>query len=443
MAIIEGLFDGVTSSIIPGTMLQILQNPVANDLPSFSTFLNLTSRSERVNRILNRQGGITLFAPTDDAFRLFSEQVDAHLYPNVFVGTFLSDDTWNFHVEDLLLHHFLPSRYLLADLSISSSIIAMNGEDVMSTGGTFNQDSLVASDISARSGNVIHVVDELLLPAWMDMTIFDVASAEPDEFSSFLYLAVWTGVSDLLYSPAESFNGPYTVFLPTNDAFEELAVSMGTDLASLDVEYVTDILLHHIVLGVHTAESFTTGLELNSLLPFESIVVTSPFDVVGVDGMINDAASILRTDVLAKNGIVHVLSEVVLPTKPDPYLENCLTLKAVEETLGSSPQVLDVSCECYRPPGRDIRDVVLTCTESFGSQSGSNSNTTGTDGGMDRGGEVDELDVGPDPGGVALACSARDVVCRSTHQCCSAPIRKCIDGKCTDSRTVTVVQPQP
>jgi uncharacterized surface protein with fasciclin (FAS1) repeats len=463
MTTLDGLLDTIQSSI-PSTIHQILQNS-----SSFSTFLNLTVQSNRVNEILTQQDDITLFAPTEIAFRLFSKQVEANMYPNLLYGSFLSDDdSWDLHVENVLLHHFLPSRYLLADLASSPSpIIAMNDEEIETMAEqqiikTYGEDrwtisklgSLVVPDIVARNG-IIHVVDQLLLPTWLNMTIFDIASADPDQFSTFLSLADWTGVTNLLSSSTDSFNGPYTVFLPTNDAFEQLASAMGTNLATLDVDYVTDILLYHVVLGVHRARNLTVGLEMTSLLSFESIVVTSPLDMVGVDGMINDVASIIHTDILANNGIVHVMSSVVLPTQPDPYLEDCLTRKAIEETLGSSPEVLDVSCTCYRPPGRDVRNVILSCTETFGSTNNIDSSVTVEDedgmdvvgpddddaGVLDREGGVGELDVdAPDRGSaVAIACTARDMFCTSTHQCCSAPLRKCSDGKCTDLRNFTVV----
>jgi uncharacterized surface protein with fasciclin (FAS1) repeats len=443
MATLQDLLEAIPSGL-PDTVFEVLQNP-ENNSSSFSTFLNLTSQSDRVSHALNRRD-ITLFAPNDDAFRLFSEQVDSHLYPNVLNGTFMADDAWNLHVEDLLLHHFLPSRFLLADLSNSSIMIAMNGEEITIDGQTtagdgsrnvFNQ-GFINSDIVARNG-IVHVVNQLMSPAWMNRTIFDVAAE--GEFSTFLSLADWTGISELLSSSSESFNGPYTVFLPTNDAFEQLAIAMGTNLTTLDVGYVTDILRYHIILGIHTAEHFTVGFELDSLLPRESVAVTSPLDVLGVDALINDVAPIVQTDVLAKNGIVHVLSGVALPSKPDPYMEFCLNLKSIEETLSlSSPAVLDVVCSCNRAPGSDIRNVLLTCTETFGGTS--SSNITGAAGGSDGGTDyVDGANDGDDTtDGFAIACTARGMYCSSTHQCCSAPLRKCTNGKCADSHDITTLE---
>jgi uncharacterized surface protein with fasciclin (FAS1) repeats len=102
-----------------------------------------------------------------------------------------------------------------------------------------------------------------------------------------------------------SDDGPFTVFAPTDDAFA--ALPAGTVDALLnDIPTLTQILLYHVVSGdVRAAD--VVNLNSATTLQGGSVSIDASMGV-----KINDA-NVLLTDVLATNGVIHVIDKVLLP----------------------------------------------------------------------------------------------------------------------------------
>jgi uncharacterized surface protein with fasciclin (FAS1) repeats len=107
--------------------------------------------------------------------------------------------------------------------------------------------------------------------------------------------------------------GPFTVFMPTNAAFERLREAEGFAFLKGIVdnpagENARYIILYHVVPGKLMAADLTDGLELSSATG-ESLVVTSR------DGklFLNDSIELVSTDIVAANGVLHIISDVLLP----------------------------------------------------------------------------------------------------------------------------------
>jgi len=160
------------------------------------------------------------------------------------------------------------------------------------------------------------------------VTIVDVAAAvaggESGEFSSLVAaLGAYPEIKDVLDG-----NGQFTVFAPTNEAFDKLnsllAAAFCFDdvfaLASDQPNYVADVLLYHVARG---------RMDSGDVLPKDQIrmlsrdfLVRDPgslglTDVLGRTATI-DAANWL--DVMTDNGVIHGIDEVVLPYAP---MTNC------------------------------------------------------------------------------------------------------------------------
>lgn len=107
--------------------------------------------------------------------------------------------------------------------------------------------------------------------------------------------------------------GPFTVFAPTNDAFNELFSQLGvTGIEELSAETLTPILLNHVVSGSVKAADITTGYAttLNTTAPGNNAVkiYISKGSSVMVDG-----SKVTTADVIASNGVIHVIDKVILP----------------------------------------------------------------------------------------------------------------------------------
>ena len=101
--------------------------------------------------------------------------------------------------------------------------------------------------------------------------------------------------------------GPFTVFAPTDEAFAALPAGTLDGLLA-DREALKKILLYHVVSGEVTADKVVG-------LTSADTVEGSPIAISVKDGMVylNDAAQVVKTDIMASNGVIHVIDQVLLP----------------------------------------------------------------------------------------------------------------------------------
>jgi transforming growth factor-beta-induced protein len=99
--------------------------------------------------------------------------------------------------------------------------------------------------------------------------------------------------------------GPYTVFAPTDQAFARL----GIDLSMLSKEELTNILLYHVVAGNVESTSLANGF----------VKTAGGYSIeINIDnGAMINTANVISADVMASNGIIHVIDEVLLPPTED------------------------------------------------------------------------------------------------------------------------------
>ncbi|MFM7300069.1 MAG: fasciclin domain-containing protein, partial [Crocinitomicaceae bacterium] len=191
-----------------------------------------------------------------------------------------------------------------------------------------NQAQVTAVDINAGNG-VVHVLDAVVLPI---ETVVDVAL--DNGFSTLATAVVTAELLPVLTDPFSEF----TVFAPTNAAFDNLATALNTDLAGiLALPNLADVLTYHVVEGTVLSTQLTAGPV--ATVNGEDVIVTLSNGV-----QINDA-TVTLADVLADNGVVHVIDGVLLPPTagisenvndkimvyPNPF-EDYLTVSVKENT---------------------------------------------------------------------------------------------------------------
>ena len=102
--------------------------------------------------------------------------------------------------------------------------------------------------------------------------------------------------------------GPFTVFAPTDAAFTKLpAGTLDNLLLPENKTQLADILKYHVVADQLSANEVTTRYAIPTLLGKQLMVRTQDRSV-----MVNDA-TIVQTDIICKNGIIHVIDTVILP----------------------------------------------------------------------------------------------------------------------------------
>lgn len=104
--------------------------------------------------------------------------------------------------------------------------------------------------------------------------------------------------------------GPFTVFAPTDDAFAKLPKGTVEELLK-DIPKLTDILKYHVVNGVVTAKEVAVHKNITTLLG-QDVKVDAVKWHLHKNVKINDA-NIIKADVPADNGVIHVIDKVLIP----------------------------------------------------------------------------------------------------------------------------------
>ena len=251
---------------------------------------------------LSAPGPVTVFAPTNDAFAALLGEL------GVSKDQLLANKPL---LTAVLKYHVVAGKVPSSAVPLGKAINPVGGgyfkvdkvgANLVITDGRNRTSKIVQADVAASNG-VIHAVDKVLLPA--DKTVVETAIANPD-FSILVEAVTAAGLGDTLSAP-----GPFTVFAPTNAAFASLLAELGVTKAQLlaNKALLTQVLTYHVV----------PGLVLKAEVPLNTPVKTVQGETftVGADLAITDQrarrANIVATDVLASNGVIHVLDKVILP----------------------------------------------------------------------------------------------------------------------------------
>ena len=160
-----------------------------------------------------------------------------------------------------------------------------------------NADTSSATTTESTSGGQETVVDEDSAPTIVKLAV-------GNKVLSTLVTAVQTAELTTSLSNA----GPFTVFAPTNEAFEKLPAGTVDDLLKPENKgKLTDILGHHTYVGVIKTEQMTDGQNLG-MVDGKNITIKMVNGKPTVNGTVNIIAS-----VPASNGMVHVVDGVILP----------------------------------------------------------------------------------------------------------------------------------
>ncbi len=137
-------------------------------------------------------------------------------------------------------------------------------------------------------------------------TIVDVASAN-GSFNTLVAAIDAAGLTETLNG-----EGPYTVFAPTDEAFAALPEGVLDQLLLPEnQEVLAQILTYHVVAGEVPSSEVQTGMVPS--------VEGSDLDIVADGGSVTvNGANVVTPDVMASNGVIHVIDTVLLPPSVDP-----------------------------------------------------------------------------------------------------------------------------
>ena len=233
--------------------------------------------------VLKGPGPFTVFAPTDAAFAAFETE-----NPGVLAG--LSKAA----LTEILTYHVVAGAAVAAkDLKDEQVFSTVSGSPVLidtSSGVKVDDAKVTTADVVATNG-VIHVIDRLILPPKDDIVATAIAAG------TFTKLAAALTAADLVTTLQGK--GPFTVFAPTDAAFAKLA-SVPTGDA------LKNVLLYHVVAGAVGSGDLVAG-PVPTQLTGKSVTVSLTGGV-----KVNDS-KVTSANILAKNGVIHVVDTVLVP----------------------------------------------------------------------------------------------------------------------------------
>lgn len=292
---------------------------VAAGAPRFSTLVAAVTAAGLADE-LSARGPFTVFAPTDGAFRTLLNDL------GVTADQLLADRRL---LTDVLLYHVVPGRVVASD--ITSAQLPLTVETLGGASVTLNvvnnrvvinngRASVEVADILGSNG-VIHQIDNVLLPPAVAAapaataptsastnSIVDVLAANPN-YSTLVAAVTAAGLADDL-----SASGSFTVFAPTNGAFNTLLreLNVTADQLLANRALLTDVLLYHVLPGeFRAADILAARLPLTvEALNGDDVTITFNGQRVILN---NGRASVEVPNIIAGNGVIHQIDNVILP----------------------------------------------------------------------------------------------------------------------------------
>lgn len=247
--------------------------------------------------VLSGSGPFTVFAPTNTAFNALFSQLGVSGISDLSAET-LKPILLNHVIAGAVKSSAITTGYFATVNTFGPAGTAVKVYIQKSSGVTIDGSNVIAADIMGSNG-VIHVIDKVILPA----SVVGHALNNPN-FSILVQAVVKAGLVEAL-----SGAGPFTVFAPTNDAFNALFATLGVSgIDALTADQLTPILLYHVVAGNVTASQVSTG-NVPTLKEGSSISIVA--DGSGVK--LNNSSSVIATDVQGSNGVIHAINAVILP----------------------------------------------------------------------------------------------------------------------------------
>jgi transforming growth factor-beta-induced protein len=290
----------------------IVQTAVAAG--KFKTLVSLVKKAGLAGT-LSAPGNLTVFAPTDQAFANLKRR-DPALYNKVATDKQLLRSVLTYHV----VGKRIPAATALAAARKGQKVKTVQGESI---GLSFKSGKIVLNgaarvviaDVKASNG-VVHAINAVIVPPSLSQptapaptqSIVQIAAGNP-EFSTLVSLVQKAGLVEAI-----SATGPFTVFAPTNEAFAKLAKAAPATYAAVlaDPSLLAKVLAYHVVAGdVRSAPAIAVARQNGTVkaLAGESITLSLK------DGKLtlNGSATVVTADILATNGVIHVIDTVIVP----------------------------------------------------------------------------------------------------------------------------------
>ena len=296
----------------------IVEIAVSN--PAFSSLVAAVVKTGLAGALSNPNSNLTVFAPTNGAFA----QLPAP-FNNAANISNINDAAQIDFLRSVLLYHVLGAEVFSYQINNGSSSATTIKPAGSSNDNTLyfsknlgllrvnGQTDVIFPNVNASNG-VIHVVNKVLL--FPTNTIAGIAIADAN-FSSLVAALVKTNLAGVFVG-----SGDFTVFAPTNAAFAQLPAPFNNAANINNINDAAQIAALGNILRYHVVASRTFTWDLGILrrvttladAPKNKITTILGYNTGWVKGDDNNSFTQINPgDILATNGVVHVISKVLLP----------------------------------------------------------------------------------------------------------------------------------
>ena len=264
---------------------------------------------------LNGADTYTIFLPNDEAVDAISEE-----FGDPDISQF--DMLYFADLPAALRYSIVEGVFMAEDLQDGQLLMTVYGQNltVSEINGAFLVDdaTIISTNYTADNG-VIHIIDKTLAPSGLPaMSVWDVVKDSENHqiFEDAIDIAGFKTKlrkqSEIVGNPP-NWEGPFTVFAPTDAAMEAFAQSAGMSINELLYSsIIDDLVAKHIVESRNLSSDISNNQTLLNA-DGEYLLMT-----VNNDGIFVDGIQITVTDVLAYNGVVHVIDAVLPVDIPSP-----------------------------------------------------------------------------------------------------------------------------
>uniref|UniRef100_A0AAQ4QB82 Periostin n=1 Tax=Gasterosteus aculeatus aculeatus TaxID=481459 RepID=A0AAQ4QB82_GASAC len=256
------------------------------------------SDTAKLREEIEGQGSFTMFAPSNDAWDL---TVRSALVSNV-----------NIELYNALHFHMVNRRILTKDMKNDMTFTSMYNNlglyvNHYSNGiVTVNCARIVLGNQVATNG-VVHVIDRVISSVSNNIKeVLDVT----DDLSAFTNVVMASGMMDKLDQP-----GHYTLFAPTNEAFDKLSPGYLERIMG-DKAVIAALVNYHLLSSVQCSEAIMSGTAYETA---EGSTIE-----IGCDGdslTVNGITMVLKKDVVTTNGVIHFIDQVLIPDSAKEGME--------------------------------------------------------------------------------------------------------------------------
>lgn len=251
-------------------------------------------------------GSFTFFAPSNDAWELLDEDVRSNLVSNV-----------NIELYNALHYHMANKRFLTKDLKNGITITSMYNDLGLRINHypngvvTVNCARIIHGNQVATNG-VVHVIDRVI--SAVGNSIQDIIEID-DDLTTLSDVVQNAGLMEKLGEA-----GQFTLFAPTNAAFDKLGIATLERLQD-NKDAIQALVKYHLLNSVQCSEAIMSGTTYETM-EGNNIEISCDGDSLTVNGI----KMVLKKDIVTSNGVIHLIDQVLMPD----------SAKQVMELVGSS-----------------------------------------------------------------------------------------------------------